>query len=167
MVRTGTSTLEEVDGAEAPTPAVAAAITVTITETSRSQNVLSKEKMKDGPISELTIIETGYRPSQFKKLYDALPVFCADKNYSGLDEVLRTRHDQVERDFMLAYPNPTLWSHTHQIQVATVADGAALAKGSLIEHVVTYKLMNKTIVTDANLKKQLLSDYKRNSKLKS
>ena len=38
-----------------------------------------KGKMKDGPISELTITETGHRPSQFKKLYDALPVFCADK----------------------------------------------------------------------------------------
>ena len=34
-----------------------------------------KEKMKDGPISELTITETGHRPSQFKKLWDALPVF--------------------------------------------------------------------------------------------
>ena len=38
-----------------------------------------KGKMKDSPISKLTITETGHRPSQFKKLYDALPVFCADK----------------------------------------------------------------------------------------
>ena len=49
-----------------------------------------KGKMNDGWISELTITETGYRASQFKKIYDALPVFCADKNYGGLDEVLRT-----------------------------------------------------------------------------
>ena len=124
--------------------------------------------MKDGPISELTITETGHRPSQFKKLWDALPVFCADKNYGGLDEVLRTGHDQVEGDFMPPYPNATLWSHTHQIQVATVADGAALIEGSLTgKRVATYKLVNKTIVTDANLQKQLLSEYKRNSKLKS
>ena len=52
-----------------------------------------KGKMKDGPISELTITETGHRPSQFKKLWDDLPVFCADKNYGGLNEVLRTRRD--------------------------------------------------------------------------
>ena len=44
-----------------------------------------KGNMKDGRISELTITETGHRPSQFKKIYDALPVFCADKNYSGFD----------------------------------------------------------------------------------
>ena len=117
-----------------------------------------KGKMKDGQISELTITETGHRPSQFKKLYDALPVFCADKNYGGLNEVLRTGHDQVKGDFMPPYPNATLWSHTHQIQVAPVADGAALVEGSLTEHVVTYKLVNKTIVTDANLQKQLLSE---------
>ena len=52
-----------------------------------------KLKMKDGPIFKLTITETGHRPSQFKKLYDALSTFCADKNYCVLDEVLRTGHD--------------------------------------------------------------------------
>ena len=122
--------------------------------------------MKDGLISKLTITETGHRPSQFKKFYDALPVFSADKNYDSLDEVLCTGHDQVEGDFMPAYPNATLWSHTHQIQVATVADKAALVEGSLTERVTTYELVNKTIVTDASLRKQLLSDYGRNSTLK-
>ena len=81
-------------------------------------------KMKDGPISKLIITETGHRPSQFKKLYDALPVLCADKNYGGLDEVLRTGRDKVKDDFMLAYPDANLWSkNTHQIQVATVDAG--------------------------------------------
>ena len=83
-------------------------------------------KMKDGPISELTITETGHRPSQFKKIYNALSVFCADKNYGGLDEVLHTGRDKLEDDFMPAYPKANLWSNTHQIQVATVAAEAAL-----------------------------------------
>ena len=64
-------------------------------------------KMKDGPISELIITETGHRPSQFKKIYNALPVFCADKNYQGLDEVLCTGCDKVEGDFMPTYPDAT------------------------------------------------------------
>ena len=55
-----------------------------------------KGKMKDSLISDLTITETGHRPSQFKKISDALPVFCANKNYQGLDEVLRTGRDLVE-----------------------------------------------------------------------
>ena len=57
-----------------------------------------KGKMKDDPISELTITERGHTPSQFKKIYDALPVFCADKKYSGLNEVLCTGDDKVEID---------------------------------------------------------------------
>ena len=79
--------------------------------------------MEDGTIFELTITETGHRPFQFKKLYDALAVFCADKNYVGLDEVLHTGRDQVEDDFIPLYSNATLWSHTHQIQVASVRPG--------------------------------------------
>ena len=67
-----------------------------------------KGKMKDGLISKFTITETGQRPFQFKKLYDALPVFCTDKYYANLDEVLRTGHDQVKGDFIPAYPNSTL-----------------------------------------------------------
>ena len=69
---------------------------------------------------------------------------------------------------MLAYPNANLWSHTHQIQVANVAAGAAQTEGSLTgKHAITYKLVNETIVTDANLQKQLSSEYERNSKIKS
>ena len=56
--------------------------------------------MKVGPISKLKITKIGHRPSQFKKVSDALPVFCADKNFQGLNEVLWTGHDLVETDFM-------------------------------------------------------------------
>ena len=120
-----------------------------------------KGKMKDGPISELTITETGHRPSQFNQTYDALPVFCVDKNYGGLDEVLHTRHDKVEDDFMPAYPNANLWSNTHQIQVPTVAAGAALIEGTTTgQRITTYELVDQTIVTNANMQKQLLLEYK-------
>ena len=37
-------------------------------------------KMKDGPLSKLTITKTGHRPSQIKKICHFLPVFCVDKN---------------------------------------------------------------------------------------
>ena len=36
-------------------------------------------KMKDDLISKLTITDTGHRPTQFKKITDALSVLCADK----------------------------------------------------------------------------------------
>ena len=69
---------------------------------------------------------------------------------------------------MPVYPNANLWSNTHQIQVATVAAEAALFEGTTTgERVTTYQLVEQTIVKNANLQKQLLSEYKRNSKNKS
>ena len=46
--------------------------------------------MKDSLISKLTITKIGHRLSQFKEIFDTLPVFYTDKNHGGLDEVLRT-----------------------------------------------------------------------------
>ena len=100
--------------------------------------------------------------------WNALPIFCADKNCGGLDEVLRTGRDKVEVDFMPAYPNANLWSIPHQIQVVTIAEGGARIMGSITsKRVTTYKLVDQTVITIASLQKQLLSEYKHNSKNKS
>ena len=37
-----------------------------------------EERVKEGPISKLTITKIGHRPSQFKKISDALPVLYTD-----------------------------------------------------------------------------------------
>ena len=124
--------------------------------------------MKDGPISELTITETGHRPSQFKKIYDALPIFCADKNYGCLDEVFCTGRDKVEDDFILAYSDANRWSSTHHVQIDSVNPDATEGVDQITnERPVTYQTVEQTIVTYTNLQKQLLSEYERNSKNKS
>ena len=76
--------------------------------------------MKDSPISKLIITETGHRPTQYKKITDTLPILCADKNYRGLDDVIRTGIDLVEADFTPLYPDADLWSVTHHVEVTTV-----------------------------------------------
>ena len=45
-------------------------------------------KKKDGPLSKLTITEGGQQATQYKKIIDALPVFCADKRYKFNDNVI-------------------------------------------------------------------------------
>ena len=136
----------------------------------RGNNLIAKypfeQKMKDGLISKLTITKTGHWPSQFKKICDAVSVSCADKNYWALDEVLRTRRNKVEDDFMPAYPDATPWSTTHQVQITSVHLTTSLVEGTNIR-LITYQVMEQTIGTDANLQKQLLFEYKRNSKNKS
>ena len=36
-------------------------------------------KMKEGPLFKLTITKGGQQTTQYKKIHDALPVFCAEK----------------------------------------------------------------------------------------
>ena len=52
---------------------------------------------------------------------------------------------------MLPYLDANLWFHTHQIQIATVADRAALVEGSFTQRFATYESVDKTIVKNANL----------------
>ena len=123
--------------------------------------------MKDSPISKLISTKTGHRPSQFKNICGNLPVFCADKNYNGLDEVFCTGRDKVKDDFMLAYNNANQWSITHQVQVATVNPSVTIGVNiTTDERPITYKMVEQTIVINTNLQKQLLSEYTRNSKNK-
>ena len=79
-----------------------------------------EEKMKDGPISKLLITKTGYRPTQYKKINDTLPVLCADKNFQGLYEVILTKHDLVEMEFISTYPGATQWSNTYHVEIQIV-----------------------------------------------
>ena len=122
-------------------------------------------KMKDGPIFKLTITKTGHRPSQFKKISNALLVLCADKNYQGFNEVLHTGHDPVKAEFMPDYPDANLWSTTHQVQISTVDPDANAEDDGL--RPVCYQMMEQTHVTDSNIQKELLLEYERNSKNKS
>ena len=47
-------------------------------------------KMKDGPLSKLTITKSGQQATQYKKIIDVLPVFCADKGYKFIDNIICT-----------------------------------------------------------------------------
>ena len=67
---------------------------------------LFEGKMNNGPLSKLTITEGGQRATQYKKIIDTLPVFCADKGYKFIDNVIRTNTEQVRSAFM-----PTIQTH--------------------------------------------------------
>ena len=76
--------------------------------------------MKDGPLSKLTITKGGHRATQYKKIIDALPVFCADKGYRFIGDVIRTNTELQEAVFLTTYPDPVLWSSTYHVQIDAV-----------------------------------------------
>ena len=149
MVRTGTRSPEEVDGASSDRR-----------DGRRNDSIANKYafegKMKDDPISKLIITETGHRPTQYKKIVDTLPVLCEDQNYQGLDDVIWNGIDIVEADFTLLYPDANRWSNTHHVEIRTV-NPTNLPDAVTDEHPPTITMARKTHVFDANLQKKLLS----------
>ena len=57
-----------------------------------------EEKMKDGPLSKLTITKGGQRATQYKKIHDALQVFWVDKDYKFIEDRLSCRLIQTHHD---------------------------------------------------------------------
>ena len=121
--------------------------------------------MKDGPISKLIITKTGHQPTQYKKIIDILSVLCADKNYQGIDDVIHTRNNLVEMDFIPLYPNANQWSITHNVKIGTVISTDPAAANGLCPPIIA--TMEQTHVFDANLQKELLSEFEPDSKIKS
>ena len=112
-------------------------------------------KMEDGPISKLLITNTGYRPNQFKKITVTLSVLCADKNFQGLDEVIQTGRNLVERDFMPTYPDTTQWLNTHHLDIQTVHPPANIDATTEVRPPITIVVQKKHDF-DKNLQKRLL-----------
>ena len=121
--------------------------------------------MKDDPISKLTITETRHQATQYKKIVDTLPVLCADKNYQGIDDVIWNGIDLVEADFTPIYPDANLWSNIHHRGITSVnpAD-VPVADGSRTPTII---MEWRTYVFDTDLQKQILSEFKQNSKFKA
>ena len=63
--------------------------------------------MKDGCLSKVIITDSGHRAIQFKNIIAALPVFCADKNYRYINDIICTGTKLREGSFLPAYPDPT------------------------------------------------------------
>ena len=66
--------------------------------------------------------------------------------------------------FMPTYPNANQWSTTHHVQISTVSPADPAAANGL--HPPTITMEQQTHVFDANLQKELLSEYERASKIK-
>ena len=62
-----------------------------------------------------------YAQSQkYKNIIDTLPVLCVDKNYQGINDIIWTETDLVEKDFTPPYPDANRWSTTHHVEILTV-----------------------------------------------
>ena len=119
--------------------------------------------MKDGYLSKLTTTESTNQAIQYKQIYDALPVFCTDKGYWYIDNIIHTNIELPEAAFLLPYPLATLWSNTYHVQIKSVNSTVAAVQG--VCPLIT-QIVEKTHVFNSNLQKHLLSEYDQKSKTK-
>ena len=59
--------------------------------------------MKDGCLSKFIITDGSSRATQHKKMVDALPVFCADKGYWFVDDIICKDTELTYADFQETY----------------------------------------------------------------
>ena len=76
--------------------------------------------MKDGPLSKLTITKGGQQATQYKKIIDALPLFCANKGYKFINDIIRTSTKRLQASDLPTYPDAGRWSNTYHLEVVTV-----------------------------------------------
>ena len=107
-------------------------------------------KMKDGPLSKLTITKGGQQATQYKKIIDALPVFCADKGYTFIGDVIWTNTELLEAAFLPTYPNATLWSSAYHVQVDVVDMSVAVDPLTLCRPLIA-KMQRKSHIFDQNM----------------
>ena len=106
--------------------------------------------MKDGPRSKLTITKGGQQATQYKKIRDALPVFCADKGYKFIDNVIRTNTEQLRSAFMPAYSLASQWLNIYHVQVETV-DPTAIPDATTLRCAPVITMQKRTNVFNPNL----------------
>ena len=111
-----------------------------------------KGQLQDSCLKGVVITDnTNIRATQYKKLMDALPTYCAEKGYEGLVEILRDQQDWNESTFFSTKPDASRWSTTMQVKVAVDGDNKPI-------------MLNQTFITDPNLKEELWGKYERNIK---
>ena len=92
-------------------------------------------------------------------------VFCVDKGYWFIDEIICKNTKLTEADFQEPYPNTALWSMKYHIEIDNV--NPATIAGTDGSRTPIKQMVEKIHVFNATIQKKLLAEYEQKSKVKS
>ena len=137
-----------------------------------NQHDLTKKSSLNGAIQSgclkgLTISSDGNRSTQYKILKDALPVYCLEKLYPGMGEIVRNMEDWDEDTFYPDLPDDATkrkFSKPYRVQlciesVATETTNATTGDVTIVNTPIPC-IGTKWAVFDKNLQKIKLGKYK-------
>ena len=138
-----------------------------------NQNDLARKsshvgQIQSGCLKGLTISSDGNRATQFKVLKDCLPVYCSEKLYEGIGEIVRNMQDWDEISFYPEPPDDTVrltFSTPYRVKlcVEDVTSSVTDANTGVVTvvHTPTPRYGDKWVVFDENLQKIELGKYER------
>ena len=109
--------------------------------------------------------QSGQQATKYKKIIDALPVFCVDKGYKFINDVIWTNTKLPQASFLSTYPDLALSSSTYHVQIHTV-NPAAIPDAQTLRCAVITNMQEEFHIFNPNLQKRLLSEYNLKCKLK-
>ena len=89
-------------------------------------------------------------------IVDALPVFCADKNYRYINDIICTGTKLLEAAFLPTYPDTTQWSCTYHVNI-DIVEPTATVNAQTSVRLVTSTMVEKTHIFGTSPQKQLLT----------
>ena len=128
-------------------------------------NCSFERKLKNGCLSKLTITKSGYQATQLKKIINALPGFCKDKNYKYSGYIISTNTELKKAHFLPVYSVRTERSPTHHVNLGSIEPTIGLDVPFIVSPTCT-KMVEKSSIFNPNLVKQVISDYNQELKLK-
>ena len=117
-------------------------------ESNSNKNVF-RGQLQSGILKNVVITEnTNKRPTQYRKMFLALPTFCAEQKFGGLDEIVRTMTDWDEATYYTKRPDVTEYAEKMKIKVADDEAGQPIVR-------------ERMVVTDPEKKEELMETWNR------
>ena len=110
-----------------------------------------KGQLQSGVLKGVVITDNpSKRPTQYDKMKDKLPSFCAEKGYDGLDRVIRDMKDWDESK-RITRPDSSQWTEMIETKVAETDAGKPIMR-------------TIPVVVDPELKEELLDEWRSKKK---
>ena len=99
------------------------------------------------------------------KIYNVLSVFCTDKGYKCVDNVIHKNKEVDRAKHFPVYPDASKWSTELNVEIKMVDPNATPYTTTSVRPNIKV-LTNKIHIFEENLQKQRLSEYNLKSKIK-
>ena len=121
-------------------------------------------KLIDSCHFNLTVTTSRYWLTQLKKILDAIPSLCWDKNYKYTNDIISTNTKPTQSYFLSAYPVRTQQLSTHHVNLRSVDPIIGLDTPSGFR-LIDIEMVENPPIFNPNLQEQVQLDFGQEAKM--